>query len=1527
MNTIKNKLKLLLFAIVTTLSFTAFKAYKKTMAPVEKIYTQTDRPFYFPGETIWFKSYLVNQDHTISNISDVVHAQLISPRGTVVNSLKLAAKDGYVYGDFYVDSNWVGGIYTLKVFTNWMRNFGEDSFFTKQITVQKVVKPNLLLKLEFEKEGYGKSSDVIANFEAKDLNNNLLTEKEITFEVTIKGEHLLTQTIKTDAYGKAKPTFTLPNDLESTDVVLNVLIPHNGSTEAISRAVPIVLDTIDLQFFAESGQLIAGTENTIAFKAINEFAKPVDVSGDIVNGKGQIVANFSSFHDGMGSVTISAEKGEQYVAKLKTPFVSTRIVRLPQVENKGTRFTVKTQNSKAELKLFSSENEPLLLEVSNATAVLFQKKVTPNRKPISIDTEDFPMGISTFSIKNSKGNIVAERLVFINANKELCIDIEMEKTVYQTREKVNLTITTSDSNGNPIPSNLSISVADNKLLSFADDKQDHILSYLLLSSELKGKIHEPSFYFNPNEEKSTEALDYLMLTHGWRNHRDEAKANIETTSFLPEQHATQSGFIVDKKGNPTTAHLLLLDQFGNKILVFDTKDDGSYSFKLGDNRSLVLLAYRDDKTPVTIKKFELNRNQIANQKLVENEMNTKKVETFKTKDKSPRAITNEQQAVASIAMDEDQSALDEVVITGYAGATNSSKITSAVATVSSESIISVPTNSIDQLLQGQAAGVNVSTGSGQPGQSATILIRGRNSLSGDVEPLFIVDGVPVDQSNFRNLSSSNIKSMTVLKDAAATAVYGNRAAGGVIVISTNNGYYINNYGKKKLNNRKYKNYAVEQFTFYKPIGIDQPKQFYIPKYESKDVPEERTDFRETIYWNPVVQTDENGKAELEFYNSDAITSFKITAEGISYNGKLGRIEKTYATKKLLNVDFKAPNYMALEDEVILPITIINNTENPIEADLNISLPEHLKFANDYEKKVSIAANSSVLKNVAVIPVKTVKNTTIYISVKSKKHSDIVKKEVTILSPYFPTATSISGSSSKAFKFDINSVVPGSLQAEFNLYTDVIGDVMDGIDALIREPYGCFEQTSSSTYPNIMVLQYLKESGKSNQEIEAKALDFIERGYKRLISFETRENGFEWFGKTPPHETLTAYGVLEFTEMKSVFDGVDQKMIDRTVKWLMSRKDGNGGFKKSEKGYDSFRSSTIDVANAYIVYAISESGVDANVSFEYQTAFKDALKSKDTYKMAMMALASYNLEETENAAVLLSEIKKNISTYDFDKLPVEETITKSYGNAKNLETTAFTLLALMREKNPDDALIAKGIEYLVGQRQHNRFGSTQSTAMALKALITYTKQQKQKVINENDSVEIVINGKSLNSKLQISANGKITVDGLGAYLKQGKQNVVVRFNNEKSTFPYTMAIGWDSYVPDSSTTPFLDLKTSVANQSFNVGDNVSMTIDVKNLKNESLGMVTSIIGLPSGTTAQPWQLKAILEEEKVAYYEIFDNYLVFYWRSFNPKEIKTIRLDLKADIAGKYQAPASTVYPYYGDEFKTWIKGNTVEILN
>jgi len=1476
---------------------------------------------YFPDETIWFKAYVVNRSKTISAMSEMLYADLISPKGSVVKTLRLPVRNGYSYGSFHIDKDWVGGIYSLKMYTNWMRNFGEENFYTKKITVQKVVQPNLLMKLDFAKEGYGKSSEVTANFEVQNLKNEPLAHKEISMAVMIAGKSFLTKKLKTDTEGKLNPSFVLPDNLETTDVIINLLIPYNGSTESISRSVPVLLDNIDLQFFPESGKLISGSINTIAFKALNEFGKPADVSGKIVDEEGNHIVDFVSFHDGMGGFELEPIAGKKYFANITAPFVSKKQIVLPEVHNEGVRFSLDEVNKATKVSIFSTRTEALQLRISNSLKILLKQDIKSSEKELLIDTSKFPMGITKFSILDEKGNILAERLIFLNSERQLSIDIQVDKEAFDTREKVAVTIKTSDESGAAISSNLSIAVADNKLLSFADDKQDHILSYLLLSSELKGKIHEPLFYFDAEEVKAKKALDYVLLTHGWRDYTQENNILIMNAKYQPEQLAVQNGVVVDTQGNPRKAHLLLFDTNSDRVLDFETNDKGEFSFKLADSNRFTLVAYTNDNTSLVIQSKTRNNGFSSSRGSKKGIPNSDTPKDFYGV-KKPNQEPIEKEAKASLSLSEDASKLEEVIVVGY-GVTRKANATGSVVSVSADELLNE--QSIVSALQGRAAGVQITNTSGVPGAGTKINIRGNASISGTNQPMIVVDGIPVQFNGQIDIDTDQIESVSVLKDLAATTLYGSAASNGVLLISTKSGRSYQ-YGKKKLNNKKYKNYASKDFYYFRGNSMDSPAKFYVPVYEGENLPEERTDFRPMIYWNPVVQTNDNGEANFEFYNSDAITSFKITAEGIGYNGLVGRQEKDYRTKKMLNIDFKSPSYMTIGDVVTLPLTIINDSEETLFSTLKLELPKHLKLAAPIDTLLNIAAKSSILKNVRVIAMKKGANVKIRTSVRSNIYQDVMHKEVTILSPYFPIQTSISGTESQSFEFDINHVVPNSITADFTLYTDIVGDVMNGVESLLRQPSGCFEQVSSTTYPNVLVLKYLREAGKNKPRIEKRAQKLIADGYRRLAAYETKENGFEWYGNTPPHEALSAYGLMQFNEMADVFDGVDQKMVQRTVDWLLSRRNGKGGFLQNGGKY-GFSGAPADVNNAYIVYALTETYSKTELEKEYRAVYFDALDSLDTYKLALTALSSHNLKKTSDYENLMSYIKLNIKNHGFGKLPVKNTITRSSGSSKNIETTAFTLLALLRDYASNELVIKEGIEHLMSKRNYGRFGSTQPTAMALKVLISYAKVQKEKILSDGDVVELHLNGKVLHENVRMDETGKIRIDSLQKYITEGKQTVTIKFSNPKVSFPYNMNVQWHSNLPDPSDHCKVALKTEILDGTYKVGDIVRMQVAVTNTKKHGLPMTTAIIGIPSGASVQPWQLKEILEEKKVAYYEIFDNYLVFYWREMGPQEVKIVNLDLKAEVAGTYTAPASSVYLYYGDEYKHWIPGSPLRIMD
>ena len=1513
--------------IWNTPAFTLAQKYHK----IEKMYTHTDRPFYFPGESIWFKTYAVDETNIPSGISDVLVTELISPAGDVVQTQRHFLHLGAAYGAFQLKKEWVGGVYTLRSYSQYMRNQGEDSFFTKEITVQKVVVPQLLVKLDFDREAYGKGSAVRAIYTLEDLDNHVVANARLSVVLYIDGKEVTRKQLQTRTDGTQDIDFSLPEDLDTVDAVLVVQAEHNGVTESISRSVPILLDAVDLQFLPEGGKLLLGSPNQVAFKALDPFGRPADVRGMIVNQNGEEVVPFDSFHDGMGSVYFEPQVGQQYYAQLTHPFVSDSLSRyaLPKTELMG-----------AKLGMLKQEGDSLVLEV--ATTAKFKGKIVlidaaqhlwdsreivlkEGETTLHFDVKQLPQGIVKVQLQDHIGIVQSERLVFVNPQAGLQIALNFDQAQYLPRAPVNLEISTTDVHGNPVSSNLSVAVVDNALLTLADDKQDNIASYLLMSSELKGTIHEPSFYFDPEEPDRLEALDLVMLTHGWRTYLQKPVPRGKALKHNPERKDIVYGRITTVEDEAVQAVVLVLDRNGTKILQFKTDPEGHFKFKAGTVNYYVIAAYTEDRQQLSIHLdetlnekygtagFNFNRNARATK---ETEVEAEAPEAPFTKPLQEKAL--------DLSLNADNAALEEVVIVGY-GIDRTATTTGVVQKVDSDDLAGV-SGSVAQVLEGNVSGVQVTQAQGNG--DSQITIRGAASIRGDSSPLFIIDGVPVNLGtgqdfDLSQLDASQIDAVSVVKGAAATALYGARGANGVIVITTKNQNYGNN---KRLFSQKFKNYAVrEMYQGQQEVQLNQPVHFYTPVYDSREVPEKRTDFRKTLYWNPVVQTDALGKASLRFYNSDALTSFKIIAEGIAAQGITGHKSQTYSVTKPLSITAKLPAYASVGDTLNIPVRITNATPTARKLSLALQFTEEFKvlLAQEIPKNIEVAANSYQVIDVRVTPVKTSLNAGFTARLEGASSADAFEERLEVVSPYFPIETSISNNQSAAYSFDIVNVIPGSLQADFALYIDVVGELMNGIEGIIRKPYGCFEQTSSATYPNVMVLQYLKATGKADPEVTAKALEYIAQGYKRLISFETKEGGFEWFGKTPPHQTLTAFGILEFTEMKEVYPEVSEAMLKRNIAWLLGQRDGKGGFHKSKKGYDSFASSPPLVANAYIVYALSEVGITTEIKTEYEAALAKALSSKEAYQMALMALAAHNFGDhtryMQLMELLLEAYNKNAFEWN-----TNATITRSYGKAKFLETTAFFILAALREQVFDE-VVAEGVQYIAQNREYGAFGNTQTTVMCLKALLKYNQLYTAKVLASEKLLTLNLNGTKLDLKQAAQHDGVLHIDSLERYIEPGTQRVHVTFADEKISFPYALNYSWKSSLPKSAEALPVQLRTQLLASKVRKGELARMEVEVRNTTQEGKGMITAIVGIPAGASVQAYQLKELMEENQIAYYEVVDNFVILYWRSFEAAAVKRIALDLKTDISGSYTAPASTVYPYYGDDFKFWTKGVHLEI--
>jgi TonB-dependent SusC/RagA subfamily outer membrane receptor len=1420
-------------------------------------------------------------------------------------------ESGNAVGSYAIPENVASGMYTIKAYTRIQNQAGE-TIFEKTFFVQKVVSPRILMTLDFKKKAYGKGETCEADFNLKNLESNPIKNYSFTYDVFIGGKKMGSFEGKTDGSGKATIQFQLLGDLKSNDGIVNLMVDYDNFQESVTRSIPINLNFVDLQFLPESGNFVAGQPSSLFFIAKNEFGFPMDVAGFIEDDKGNKVADFKSIHDGMGNVILRADENKKYFAVLASPFQSEEKMALPLARKTAFVINAQKKSETVSLKIYA----PLTIEgkmlVRNSAKI--HKSVHLDLKQgwnsVDIKTKDLPVGIQSFSllIENS---IVAERLAFVNYEDGLKIEIKTDKETYLPREKVKVSVITKDKKNNPIASNISVSVVDSKLLAYIDDKQNNILSWLFLGAELKGKIHEPRFYFDENKslEERKEAIDLLLNTHGWRkyNQGNLEKLQSEAKNLKPEKSNSIEGFVLDQDKKPVSKKVLF---FTDKGQVFETKSNSSGYFKfnrLHFSDLAYLVVESKDKQKYTIKNSFSDKDEFAKMKDTLSNSTVIKV-TYDdlpgkaTAGKNPQTITN------AVVLNEDSSQLESIVVQGYGYPRNSRK------SVTSASSVIISYEEVTNSLSGRAAGLQITTATGQSGVAGKVMLRGASSIYGNRsggQPLIVVDGVPYanneNASILGSLSVNSIESVIILKDAAATAIYGSSGAHGVIVVTTKNRMPVGNM----LLGKKY-NYTFQHINRSGKKILNEAEAFYAPKYTSTIV-EEKTDFRSCIYWNSIIHTNNKGEAGFEFYNSDENTSFKILAEGTSYKGDLGKSEAVFAVKELIQTDVKVPLYVSQEDVILIPLWLKNNSQNSVKLEYKVNFAG--KQTGESSSFINLNSNESKTIYVSLTANKVGKDFPLEITLTGGNFKTKIKKTINVYSKGFPMNVDISGTKSQVQQFTISNPMPGSIDAGFKLFYNPFSSIFDGLESMMREPSGCFEQVSSSNYPNIMAMQLLKFKNMA-PEFKERALKFLENGYQKLKNYESKDGGFEWYGGNPGHEVLTAYGLLQFNEMKE-FINIDKKLIERATDWLNSRKDDKGGFKQNPGRY-GFSGIKYEVNNAYIVYVLSEIGHN-DISKQYEKALQEALKSNDLYRMELVALASFNLNKMQDYKQLMQLIRSGIQKQGMQQLKAEQSVINSYGRSMSTEIASLYALALLKEKQVTKE-VSDVLDFIQSGKSSYGFGSTQATALALKAITEYTKI----AVNSNfvANASMILNDQKIDLA-QKDNNGNVILKNLK--INPGKNDFSIQISAETS-IPYLFYVQYQTYTPNNSKECKIVLKTKSLARKVKASEIARLEIEVQNKDNRQVSNPIARIGIPGGLTPEPWQLKELVEKNAIDYYEIFGNELVFYFRKLNANETRKINIDLKAIVPGNYQGVASSAYLYYENEHKNWNQGIQIEVI-
>ncbi|HMI92528.1 MAG TPA: alpha-2-macroglobulin family protein, partial [Polyangiales bacterium] len=684
----------------------------------------------------------------------------------------------------------------------------------------------------------------------------------------------------------------------------------------------------------------------------------------------------------------------------------------------------------------------------------------------------------------------------------------------------------------------------------------------------------------------------------------------------------------------------------------------------------------------------------------------------------------------------------------------------------------------------------------------------------------------------------------------------------------------------------------------------------------------RTDFRETIFWAQDVRTDESGTAKVTFYVSDAVTSFRATAEGISAGGLPGRGEAVVQSKLPVNLDVHMPLEVSAGDQIILPVTLTNETDRTITAKLTVDFGSAFKLgANPADKPIALQAGE---KKAFFMPLDVIGKSgegAVQIAMQAEGLKDEVHKQIRVVPLGFPFQVSLSGTAKGTVKHevDLTGALDGTTSAKVLMYPSPVASMTAGAAALIREPGGCFEQTSAINYPNIMVMRYLQENDATDANLVADAGGKLQRGYMLLTGYETKQKGYEWFGESPGHEALTAYGLMEFKDMADVMDGVDKQMVERTADWLMSRRDGKGSYQRNAKALDSFGRASVETTSAYVTWALSEAGRAQALDKELAFSKKIGLESKDPYMVALATNTWLNVAPGDADSKRMTDRLAEKQDKNGSFPGAAQSITMSGGESLAIETTSLATLALIKasQNGEYEGQVRLAVDWLDKHRGgYGEWGSTQGTVLALKALTAYAAHTRQ--TQASGTATVYVNGKQV-GEIQFEKGRREPLDfsGIAPALRAGKNTIEIKLASE-ATMPYSVAIEYRAARPQSSPKATIGIETSLAKKTVKMGEGIKLHARISNETDKGQPMTIARIGLPGGLTFQTWQLKELKDKGTIGFYETRQREVIVYLRDMKPSATVDVDFDLMATVPGQYVGPATSAYLYYTDEHKSWV---------
>jgi len=659
-----------------------------------------------------------------------------------------------------------------------------------------------------------------------------------------------------------KKEFQIINGEDEQKVLETLAVAHHVSNVNTPKKTTEI--EVDIQFLPEGGKWLVGVPQKMAVKALNKHGIGMEINGEIFDSKQNKITDFYSNPKGMGYFTITAQPNERYIAKVRSKLGTIKDQQLLSPVENGTALSVENSfgSDSLSIQIFSTiPYQDFTIIGQSRGMICFLSNV--KSRVIKISKSVFPTGVSQILLLDKNNQKLNERSFFVNHHQELKIDLSPSSIVYHQRDSISIQLNVVDDLKNPSTGSFSVAVTADDQVGKDRENDENILSYFLLSSDLKGKIENPNFYFHQQDSIKHHALEALMLTQGWVSYDWELN---KKPIFKAQKEYTISGRIGNILKKPSANAKIIMLGSNKSLLLMETQTNKNGEFVF-DNLPLldsasVVLQVRNQKGRLGTLTFdvdELNRPLTPINKL------KKTSSVVPTDSISAQLIENQKQEDFSMY----GIRLKEVKIVGKRTVKGTRNLAGTVIqTITEQQLDKVAKVSLYQALQDKIKGFQMR----------------RMGYSVHISPAkFIFDGLHLEElynngnrddymfflkSSLDYYSAEDVRRIdyveVMTKDGPVAYIEINTKTGAGPFLTKSANLYL-----------------------LKPVNYGSTAAFYSPKYTAANITDKKPDYRSTVFWAPNLLTDNNGKAEFSFFSADKKGTYTVWVEGSDMQGNFG----------------------------------------------------------------------------------------------------------------------------------------------------------------------------------------------------------------------------------------------------------------------------------------------------------------------------------------------------------------------------------------------------------------------------------------------------------------------------------------------------------------------------------------------------------------------------------------------------------------------------------------------------------------